>query len=380
MADSSNDEIEHWTNQIHQGDAVETLAEIPTDSVDCVMTSPPYYQLRDYSAEGQIGVEKTIEEFVAAITTVVDEARRVLKPTGSLWINIGDTFEEKSRQEIPARVAIALIDSGGYERGRVCWNKVNGAPQPADDRLTNRSEALFHFTPTTDYWFDPDERTTTDVWEVPIENNPTDHHAVFPVELPKRTIRLTTPPRVCAACGRPHVRDMVERPIDEPDPSRPQSVRAVELYQRSSLTEEHLRACRAVGFSDAGQGAATQTGAGRNTDRVERLAAEAKEVLGGYSREFAITRREPVGWTPDCDCDTGDTESGIVLDPFAGSGTTCLAAKELGRRFIGIDLNPEYVAMAQGRVGVDVDQPELLDGEHTPLSAFTDGGGSSTFD
>jgi predicted RNA methylase len=90
-----------------------------------------------------------------------------------------------------------------------------------------------------------------------------------------------------------------------------------------------------------------------------------------------MTGRETDGWSQACDCPTaGDyTESGIVLDPFAGAGTTALVAKRLGRRFIGIDLNPEYVAMAQRRVGVDVDDPDrLLDDDERSLSAFTDGG------
>ena len=93
----------------------------------------------------------------------------------------------------------------------------------------------------------------------------------------------------------------------------------------------------------------------------------------GNPRKDAV--HYPGPWEQACDCDTDDTGPGIVLDPFAGAGTTCLVAKRLGRRFVGIELNEEYVAMAQKRVGIDVDQPELLldDGE-TPLSAYTGGG------
>jgi SAM-dependent methyltransferase len=153
-----------------------------------------------------------------------------------------------------------------------------------------------------------------------------------------------------------------------------QSIRP--FLKRVGVDAEDLEAVRSKGFSDAAAGK-QQTGAGRNTDDVEQLAAEAKDVLGGYFREFTMTASEVGGWEQDCDCETDETKAGLVLDPFAGAGTTCLVAKRLGRRFIGIDLNPEYVAMAQKRVGVTVDAPELLlDEDETHLAAFADGGGS----
>ncbi len=114
-----------------------------------------------------------------------------------------------------------------------------------------------------------------------------------------------------------------------------------------------------------------QDGTGNNDDRVEQLAAEAKQVLGGYFREFTSPTKVLDGWEQACECETDETESGIALDPFVGSGTLAMKAKELGRRFIGIDLNPEYVALAQKRAGVTVDEPgRLLDEDETALTAF----------
>jgi len=200
----------------------------------------------------------------------------------------------------------------------------------------------------------------------------------FPPELCEVPIKSSCPPTVCAECGAPYERDVEEVPVWERDRStieREQLQVALDRFDESDLTKENLKATRAKGFSDAAHGK-QQSGAGRNTDRVEELAQEAKDVLGGYFREMTMTARKAGDWSQACDCDTDRTEAGIVLDPFAGAGTTCLVAKDLGRRFIGIDLNPEYVAMAQKRVGVTVDQPELLL-EDSNQATLPDGGGQA---
>ena len=208
---------------------------------------------------------------------------------------------------------------------------------------------------------------------------PDAHFAAYPPELCELPIKSSCPPKVCSVCGTPYSRDVEEIPVWERDPEtieREQLQRAIERYQQSGLTVEHLEAVRAKGFSDAAAGK-QQTGAGRNTDDVEELAEEAKEVLGGYFREFTVTASSVDGWEQACDCPVAGeyTEPGTVLDPFAGAGTTCLVAKRLGRRFIGTELNPEYVAMAQKRIGVTVDEPErLLEDGETNLDAFADGG------
>jgi SAM-dependent methyltransferase len=162
-----------------------------------------------------------------------------------------------------------------------------------------------------------------------------------------------------------------------PNTDREQGRRALERFEQSDLSHQHLRAMRAVGFTDAGQAQEVYDGHGNNDKAVERLAAEAKEVLGGYAREFLGEDRTETEWVQGCDCDTDATEAGIVLDPFAGAGTTCFVAKDLGRRFVGIDLNPDYVALAQRRVGVTVDEPARLpdrDDDQPGLDAFADGG------
>jgi len=453
--DGHPDAVDRWTQDIHQGDAVDTLAEMPESSVHCVMTSPPYFELRDYGVDGQIGLEDSLANYIESIVEVADELQRVLRDDGSWWLNLGDTFagsqngrsmaentkeaqppegrpspgnatlRRKSKMLVPHRVAISLQDAGWVVRDDAVWHKPNPTPNPVKDRLHEHKEFLFHLTPEPDYWFDldaireppkdasleraqraydgskqsdtdrypgrdsesrlhcfdravhPNGKNPGDVLEIPVQAYPDAHFAVFPDDLPELPIKSSCPPQVCADCGRPYERLVEDIPVWERDKSeieRPQLLRAIEKFEDSRLDIEHLEAVRAKGFSDAAAGQ-QQAGAGRNTDDVEQRAAEAKEVLGGYFREFTMTAHETGDWEQACDCETDATEPGIVLDPFAGAGTTCKVAKEQGRRFVGIDLNPEYVAMAQRRVGVTVDAPELLlEDDETALSAFADGG------
>jgi DNA modification methylase len=417
----------NWVNSIHQGDAAETLAEMPESSVHCAVTSPPYYQQRDYGAEGQIGLEATLDEYIDSLVEIGDELRRVLREDGNWWLNIGDTYKQKSKLLVPHRVSTALQDAGWYVRQDNVWAKTDPIPNPVRDRHAETKEFVFHLTSSPDYWFDLDsirvepadsslERATReyngskqqdtdrypgrekesrlhsfdraihpngknpgDIWEFSTCNFPDAHFAVYPKELPKDPIKASCPPKVCADCGTPYKRDVEEVPVWERDRStieREQLQVALDLYEQSDLTEEHLKAARAKGFSDAAHGK-QQTGAGRNTEDVETLAEEAKDVLGGYFREMTMTAREIGDWSQVCDCATDRAEPGIVLDPFCGAGTTPLVSKQLIRRFIGIELKPEYVAMAQHRVGLTVEQPELLDQideAQSTLGALPDGG------
>jgi hypothetical protein len=125
------------------------------------------------------------------------------------------------------------------------------------------------------------------------------------------------------------------------DPDRPQARRALIIAKASGLTDEHIAAIRATGISDAGKARLVQTGTDRNSKRVQKLAQEAKAVLGGYFREFTFAKRKMVGWEK-CECGA-PFEPGIVLDPFMGTATTLDVAKEMGRSSIGVDLDTTQV-------------------------------------
>ena len=355
-------------NGIHPGDATETLQELPAESVNMVMTSPPYWNLRDYGVDGQLGREETAEAFVQNLADVFDEVKRVLRPDGSLWLNLGDTYDDKDLQQIPARVALELQNRGWILRNRVTWAKPNPMPQSVKDRLNDTTEAVFHFVKERDYWYDldairephaapnrtagkredykqygggqgeryeqhPAGKNPGDVFEVTTKPFPEAHFAVYPPELVEKPLKATCPPKVCADCGSPYERqvDHEKIPLNELPESNPN-------YRPNTYAR----------YSGVGE------------DRNDA------------SEKRTLPARETTGWEPGCDCDTDATEAGIALDPFAGAGTTLLKAKELGRKFVGIELNPEYADMARARIGLSPHDPSNVrdDDNQSGLEAY----------
>jgi len=304
------------------GDCREALKAMPDESVHCVVTSPPYFGLRDYGVDGQIGLEPTPDEFVAAMVDVFREVRRVLRKDGTCWLNLGDSYGNgKQLLGIPWRVALALQADGWVLRSEVVWVKGNHKPERVSDRPTNCHEKLFLLTRSRNYFYN-----------------------AAAVAVPSS-----------AAKGRP------------------QRLRAEELAREGGLTDAHIRAIRSAGITDVGKGRATQTGTDRNTAEVQALAKEAKDVLRGYYREFLIGDTVNIRnvWSIDrgqypgvhaavfpkelvIPCiKAGCPDDGLVLDPFLGSGTTAITAAEMGRACIGIEINPEYAALARRRLTAD---------------------------
>jgi DNA modification methylase len=318
---------------------------IDDDCVDLVVTSPPYWKKRDYGVEGQIGQEETAQDFVDAMVECLQEWRRILRRTGSVFLNIGDSFQNRRLIGIPARVELAAGEDGWIVRNRIIWAKDGGMPDPAQNRLANRHEYIIHLTLGHDYYYDllgysaaiGNGANPGDVWKINPGRHMGDHLAPFPTEIAERAIRLACPKHVCTKCATPR-RRIIER-TTELDPNRPQARRAMEIAREAGLTKEHLQAVQATGVSDAGKALKTQNGTGRNSEHVKVLAAEAKVALGGYFREFTFAKRVTTGWTA-CNC-RKRFEPGVVLDPFMGTGTTLETAREMGRSAIGIDLAGE---------------------------------------
>ena len=363
------------------GDVMESMRTLPDKSVHCCVTSPPYWGLRDYGHDGQIGLESTPEAYVARIVDVFREVRRVLRDDGTLWLNLGDsynayngnrggstsfqaateeacpslprgfgltakTLKNKDLVGIPWRVAFALQADGWWLRQDIIWHKPNPMPESVRDRCTKAHEYVFLLTKSQRYFYDAEavaetainagkvvklsakslskaqatglgvaasgnglaesmvvspSRNRRSVWTIPPKPYKGAHFAVMPSALVEPCIKAGCPEKCCAACGRGHVR------ITEKDrkPTRP--------------------------------GADTKVTGDKMTD-------------GNRDPQRHVTTTKTIGWEPACKCGTFSTYPGVVLDPFAGSGTTLAVATSLGRRSVGIELNPEYVNLAERRI------------------------------
>lgn len=305
-------EDDHAT--LHHGDATEVLAALPAQSVDCIVTSPPYFGLRDYGVDGQIGGESSPVEFVAALVGVFREARRVLADDGTLWLNLGDSYNNTSSGQngtastgitggrhdrlggrrssllapvpaknllgIPWRVAFALQDDGWILRNDIIWHKPNAMPESVTDRLSNHHEHLFMFSKSRRYWFDLD-------------------------------------------------------PIREPHKSTP---------DRAGVTA--LRGQAAIRPVGPNSGAYSEHG--RNPGDVWAIATQPFGDAHFATMPPALAER--------C-IQAGCKPGGTVLDPFSGSGTSGLAAARHGRRYVGIDLNRDYLDMS---LRTRLSQPSLV--------------------
>ena len=188
----------------------------------------------------------------------------------------------------------------------------------------------------------PAGKNPGDVFEVTTKPFPEAHFAVYPPELCEKPIKATCPPKVCVECGSPY-----ERVVDRTRPSKKELAKITN--GRVSQRSEDEMADTVLGNKVRGQ--------------------ELREWKRNNPDEFK-------GWEPTCDCDTDATEAGIALDPFAGAGTTLLKAKELGRKFVGIELNPEYADMARARIGLSPHDPSNVrdDDDQHGLEAYADGG------
>ncbi len=322
-------------NQIMVGDVRELLPTLPAGTVDTIITSPPYYALRDYQADGQIGLEDNVDGWVEELRTVTRGLARVLKSSGSLWLNLGDSYARHQRDGAvpkslllgPERLALAMTQDGWIIRNKIVWAKTNPMPTSVRDRLSCTYEVLYFAVRSQQYYFDLDairiphrstlkrpsvaaarravdavrpewagplagsnvglDRTKAqgrvghplgknpgDVWTYATSNVANLHHATFPEPLLTRPLLSSCPERVCTSCGVPW---------------------------------ERARA-----------------------DRSRELVA-----LG----DLVARCRCAAGYRP-----------GLVLDPFLGSGTTAIAAERSRRDWLGIELNSDFAEAATHRI------------------------------
>ena len=382
--------------EIKIGDAIEQLKQMDDESVHCVVTSPPYFKLRSYTDdEREIGKETNPYDFVQSLVEVFREVHRVLKKDGTVWLNLGDTylnsgagnkkpsgFQQKSQAAtegnlsqyipkrqylkaeglktkdligIPWRVAFALQEDGWWLRQDIIWNKPNPMPESVRDRCTKAHEYIFLLTKSKKYFYDHEaikepvvnpkrknyqsgsrphgenlDRNDNDwgsrsknkvyekknkrtVWSIPPKSFKGAHFATFPPKLIEPCVLAgTSEAGHCVDCGSRYKRIVKRNLKNKPDTAKS----LIESAQHMGIPDDKAK---------------LRSGLDRKN---------AYEKNPGY---------QTLAWEATCDCDS-PTEPDVVLDPFMGSGTTAIVARQHGRRFIGIDLNPEYLELADKRI------------------------------
>lgn len=150
--------------KVKQGDCFEVLKSFDRQSIDCCITSPPYWNLRDYEHPDQLGLEKTPEEYIQKLVSIFQEVKRVLKGSGTFWLNLGDTYKNKNLVGIPWRTALALQQDGWNLRSDIIWHKNQAMPESCLDRPSRSHEYVFLFTKSLDYWYDQDSIREEHKW------------------------------------------------------------------------------------------------------------------------------------------------------------------------------------------------------------------------
>lgn len=346
------------TVRIITADCREALKGLPDQSVHCCVTSPPYFGLRDYESESQIGLEPTPDEFVAAMVEVFREVRRVLRDDGTLWLNLGDSYagsgrggnpEDSAHQKqatnrgsraffhgnavdggaigrkwvkppqgykpkdligVPWMVAFALRSEGWYLRSEIIWAKPNGMPGSQQDRCTSSHETIFLLSKSRTYWSDFDA--------------------------------IKTPPRESTLIRAA------------------QDVQAQAGSHRANGGGKTNGPMKAVGGVDKQRGHSRQhAGFNERWDAMDKAEQQSKPAMmrdvwfvppGGFDEAHFAVMPEEIARR--CVL-AGSPYGGVVLDPFGGAGTTGLVANRLGREAILCELNPKYVAMARQRIESD---------------------------
>lgn len=378
-----NNRRKRWTGRLPMNrivciDALEGLRSLPDECVDCAVTSPPYWALRDYGVKGQIGLEPDPEAYLSRLLAIFDEVRRVLTAGGTCWVNLGDTYGgnlpgkpyasraagrtsllrngtehfaarghargrwDKCLMGIPERFMLAMLERGWTLRNKVIWHKPNGMPCSVKDRLATKWEYLYFFTKAKRYRFD------LDAIRVPHKT-----------KIPSTKARPGNRPSPSFAGNRMPPRG------GEPGAYHPKGKNPGDCWSISPETRS----------------LAAMTGP-RGAVKVPGGSGWVGHVKGGAA---AITRNADPRWLPPKGKNPGDcwempTQScrescrgqghcavfpeklverpikagcppgGVVLDPFMGSGTTAVVARRLNRRFIGFELNPDYIRLARRRL------------------------------
>jgi DNA modification methylase len=325
------------------GDAVDVLSQLPSSSFDCVMTSPPYYRKREY-ASGGIGMEKSWQEFVDAMLKVTSEIHRVLKPTGSFWLNIGDSHRDKRQLAIPWRLAIRMCDEQSWIlRESIVWHKVKGGPDQSADRLRNVHEPVFHFVKTPKYYFDV-AAVRNDPKKTKVVNGSIVSATGVSGVRYRRQIELST---ALSEKEKAEAMSALDEMLNELRMGKAADFRMIiRQQQRTTHSDSELLSGRAKELRDRGYYFLRYHPDGSKPSDVWEILPEDTqrddEHFAPYPRDLC---KIPILST----CPSG----GLVLDPFCGTGTTNIVASSFGRKSVGIDLSLDYLKHAHYRSETD---------------------------
>ena len=323
------------------GRARDALAALPDAVVDCVVTSPPYWSVRRYSGGSGLGEEDTPEEYVAALVGELEELRRVLKPTGSLWLNVGDTYSRKNLCGIPWRVAFALQARGWTLRNAIVWDKVKGNPDNAKDKLRDLHEMIFHLVLSPRYFYDVDAIREPPGAPVVRDGRVTSPTGVSGVRY-RRQIETST--ALSEAERDAAVAALEEALARVADGSMPDFRMIIRGQQRTTHSEATEVSGRAAEIARKGFCVLPYHAKGSKPGDVWRIVPEDTWRVDSHCAVFPeeLCRIPILATAP-----AGD---GLVLDPFAGTGTAVKVARDLGRRAIGVDTSRAYLEVAAERL------------------------------
>lgn len=322
-----------------QGDALTVLQAFPPDCINLVMTSPPYWGQRAY-AGGGIGLEATWHEYVANLLAIIAEVKRVLSPTGSFWLNIGDAYQRKSLAGIPWRIALAMTDDQGWMlRNDVIWNKVKGGPDNSKDKLRNIHEYVFHFVKSDRYHYDADAIRSKPGQAKVVNGSVVSATGVSGVRY-RRQLELSTalsePEKAAAQAA-------LEGILHEVRLGKLSDFRMIMRgQQRTTHSDSEHVSGRARELRDRGYYFLKYHPGGAKPSDVWEILPEDTQKRSGH---FAPYPEDLCKIPILVSCPVG----GIVLDPFAGTGTTNLVARKLGRKSIGIEMSQAYIDVAEER-------------------------------
>lgn len=322
------------------GNALNVLKELPAESVDFAMTSPPYWAKREYQ-NGGIGIEDDYLDFVRDLAEIFAEVKRVLKPTGSFWLNIGDTYQNKELVGVPWRVAFELTDHQGWIlRNSVIWNKVKSGMDNTKDRLGNVHENVFHFVKQAKgYYYNVDAIRSKPRQAKVVNGAVVSATGVSGVRY-KRQIELSTSllPREKAAAFRE-----LDRTLGEVADGKISDFRMIiRAQQRATHSDSEKVSGRAKELRNKGFYFLRYHPNGSKPSDVWNILPEDTQNREMHFAPYPVDLcRIPILST----C----PEGGIVLDPFCGTGTTLFAARRLGRKSVGIDISRLYLELAHER-------------------------------